>query len=84
MVANVARTLKKRGMHYGNFVQCAEIAQQLKNIRQDNDCHLNCVQREALDMIMTKIARIIAGDPNHKDSWHDIAGYAQLVEETLK
>jgi len=35
-------------------------------------------------MIAHKIARIINGDPNHLDSWHDIAGYATLVEQELK
>ena len=26
-----------------------------------------------------KVGRILNGDPNWSDSWHDIAGYAQLV-----
>ena len=39
---------------------------------------------EALDMICHKIARIINGDPNHLDSWQDIAGYARLVAERLQ
>ena len=34
-------------------------------------------------MIVHKIARILAGDPNHADHWHDIAGYAILVEERI-
>ena len=29
-------------------------------------------------MILHKIGRILAGDPNHKDHWVDIAGYANL------
>lgn len=36
-------------------------------------------QREALDLILTKIARIVAGDPDHADHWRDIAGYALLA-----
>lgn len=40
-------------------------------------------QREALDMIFHKIGRIVCGDPNYADSWHDIAGYAKLVENRL-
>lgn len=35
-------------------------------------------------MIAGKIARIINGDPNYVDSWHDIAGYATLIEQELK
>lgn len=30
-----------------------------------------------------KQARILNGDPNYADSWHDIAGYATLVEQEL-
>jgi hypothetical protein len=40
-------------------------------------------QQEALDMICHKIGRIINGDPDYADSWHDIAGYAQLVADRL-
>jgi len=41
-------------------------------------------QAEALDMIFSKIARILNGDPNHLDSWTDIAGYATLVADRLE
>jgi hypothetical protein len=40
-------------------------------------------QREALDMIAHKIGRILNGDPNYADSWHDLEGYARLVEQRL-
>lgn len=40
-------------------------------------------QREALEMVAHKIGRILNGDPNYPDSWHDIAGYAQLVDARL-
>jgi len=40
-------------------------------------------KREALEMIAHKIGRILNGDPNYADSWHDIAGYAKLVEDNL-
>jgi sulfur carrier protein ThiS len=38
---------------------------------------------ESLDMIANKIARIVNGDPYYKDSWQDIAGYAQLIVNKL-
>jgi hypothetical protein len=44
---------------------------------------LSVSQREALEMILHKIARILNGDPNFKDSWTDIIGYARLVEREL-
>ena len=34
-------------------------------------------------MIACKIARILSGDPNWRDHWDDIAGYATLVAERL-
>lgn len=40
-------------------------------------------KKEALEMIMSKMARIINGDPNYKDSWTDIIGYAKLIEKDL-
>lgn len=40
-------------------------------------------QKEALEMIVHKIGRILNGDPDYADSWHDIAGYAKLVEDRL-
>jgi hypothetical protein len=40
---------------------------------------LSAHQREALDMIMHKVSRILNGNPNHKDSWVDIEGYAHIV-----
>ena len=38
---------------------------------------------QALDLIATKLARIITGDPDYSDNWHDIAGYATLVEQEI-
>lgn len=43
----------------------------------------NLVQRQALTVICDKLARIISGDPNYADNWHDIQGYAKLVEDRL-
>ena len=40
-------------------------------------------QAESLDMICNKIARIVCGDSNYIDSWHDISGYATLVVQQL-
>lgn len=35
-------------------------------------------------MIQHKIARILNGGKSHVDNWHDIAGYATLVENELR
>ena len=71
--------LKTRRETHGDFEEFSEVAQSLKNEMRDTVgwAKLNNSQREALDMIAHKIARILTGDPSHKDHWDDIAGYAQ-------
>lgn len=41
-------------------------------------------QQEALDMIATKIGRILTGDPDHEDSVIDIIGYATLMLQGIR
>ena len=80
--------LDERAITYGCFVDVAEIAQEIKatiRIGETNrSVELPVDQSEALDMIASKIARILNGDPNHTDSWIDIAGYATLVADRLQ
>ena len=45
---------------------------------------LSPTQELALTMIFLKISRILSGNPDFLDHWHDIAGYALLEEEKLK
>ena len=41
-------------------------------------------KKEALEMVAHKIGRILNGDPEYHDSWHDIIGYTKLVADTLE
>ena len=79
----VGNTLSVRGNTHGDFSTNAQISQRFKDIVGLYRGKLNAQQSEALDMIFHKIARILAGDPNFKDHWYDIQGYAKLVEERL-
>ena len=79
----IQETLRQRGEVYGSFDNNAEIAQQLKLIVRRNNGGLAPAQREALEVIMQKVSRILTGDPSYKDNWHDIAGYATLIENEL-
>lgn len=81
----VDATVEERGSRYGAFKDGADIMQSLKTVMRDtpNWSSLTPSQREALEMIQHKIGRILNGDPNYTDSWHDIQGYARLVEEEL-
>lgn len=82
----VEALLEERGKTHGDFTNHAGCTQELK------DCthkwlarsgkswrELPYEVREALDMILHKIGRIVAGDTLHADHWDDIAGYAKLV-----
>lgn len=82
---NIEDTLKDRAKEYGAFPDHAFISQVLKDSLRDMKGwgKLSLDQREALDMIMHKIARILNGNPNNHDSWHDIVGYAKLVADRL-
>jgi hypothetical protein len=77
--------LSIRGKTHGDFTIHAEISMGLKEQIEacQNWSSLSFVQKEALHMIQHKIGRILAGDPNHKDHWDDIAGYAKLVSDRL-
>lgn len=79
----VGNTLSARGSTHGDFSTNAQISQRFKDIVGPYRGKLSAMQSEALDMIFHKIARILAGDPNFKDHWHDIQGYAKLVEDRL-
>lgn len=82
---NVDAILNTRATTYGSFKDVAGFAQEMKNaIRMCNNSELDDDQIEALDMIASKIARIVNGDPNYVDSWTDIAGYATLVADRLQ
>jgi len=80
----VDKILKDRGEKYGEFDDLAVISQALKDAMAiGNFEYLMGDQKEALDMICHKIARILNGDPDYIDSWLDIAGYAKLVADRL-
>lgn len=82
---DIEETLGERQKTYGDFTDVAHRAQTIKAaMRSSKGWNLmaSC-QRESLEMIANKLARILEGDKNHADSWHDIAGYAQLVVKYL-
>lgn len=79
--------LEEREKTHGKFQDTAQVAQRIKSIIQDYTKHPNsycAVHMEALDMIASKIARILSGSADVKDHWIDIAGYAKLGEEACE
>ncbi len=70
------------GAFYGN----AKTAQAIKVIMVDtpNWGLVSDQEREALELIATKIARVLNGAPDALDSWRDIGGYAALIVSHLE
>lgn len=82
---DIHAVLHERGTQYGDFKVMAELAQELKGaLRVNASSRLAPYQWESLDLICTKLARIVVGNPYHEDSWTDIAGYAKLVADQLQ
>jgi hypothetical protein len=85
---NVDAILDERAATYGSFMDVAKVAQQLKHVAASHTIavgvELSHDKIEALEMIFSKIARILNGNPDQIDSWIDIAGYATLVADRLQ
>lgn len=82
----IETTLIERNNTHGDFDELAHKACEIRDaiLEGSKAPEMNTVQREALTQIATKLSRIVCGDPYHIDNWHDIAGYAILVEQELK
>lgn len=82
---DIRKILAERGQTHGDFSSQAECAQDLKKAFH-NWAQYNTqtpYMKEAVDMILHKLARVAAGDPFVKDHWDDIAGYATLVSDRV-
>lgn len=87
--SDIDTTLAERGERYGEFLSQSAISQDIKFAMRGLDgCptnwnSLSSDQKESLEMIANKLGRILNGDPNYHDNWHDIAGYSKLVADRL-
>lgn len=85
-MAEISEILSQRHQVYGDFLRQSQITADLKGIMRAYTQWEEVLapdQREALEMICTKCARILNGDPNYPDNWRDIEGYARLVANRL-
>ncbi len=73
--------LNERQKTHGDYYDTAAYAQHLKEVmrRGKNWLLLDDAQRETLEMVASKIGRILSGNPHEVDHWKDVAGYAQLI-----
>jgi len=79
----IKETLAEREVQHGSFKTHAEIEKNLRGCMRGRTDRLTPIQQIGLGMIMHKIARILNRGNNHSDTWHDIAGYATLVERSI-
>ena len=83
----IEATLAERQAQYGCFEDVArttgKIMEALSEVRTNGLNDLPYPHRMALYMIASKMARIVNGDFNSIDEWHDIGGYSKLIEDLL-
>lgn len=82
----MTQIIELRARTHGDYEQNASTAQSLKEMfRQSSGWgNLKPQQRESLDLIATKLGRILSGDPQHADHWLDLGGYAKLGEDACR
>ncbi len=80
---NVTDLLNDREKKYGDFGELAKAIQAYKSAARHAPRWnaMTSSQREAVEMIVMKLCRVLYGDPMHMDSWVDISGYAVLAAE---
>lgn len=81
----IAETIAERTKTHGDYKDVARVSQATldlwrtgRNWKTLTDC-----QRETLQMIAHKVARILAGNANEPDHWRDLSGYSTLIERQI-
>jgi hypothetical protein len=83
---DAAKLTQERGLTYGPFAANALTSQHIKAsmrmLPQWDNLPLDI--KESLELIATKISRIIGGDHDYLDNWDDIGGYAKLIADRIR
>ena len=82
---SVHDTLDQREKSYGSYPENCKLTQDMKYIMRSHHgwSSMSPQAKQSMEMIVYKMARLITGDHDHKDSWHDIGGFALLIEQDL-
>ena len=84
-LSEVREILIERGKTHGSFTTYSSISSRLQlAMGVDELDKYDEVEKQAILMILSKLARIANGDTTHKDHWLDIGGYSQLVVDHLE
>lgn len=86
-IEDIEETLGKRSPVYGPYGGQIMVRNKLMKIMTDSYYELHGVpmddrSEQYLWDIVNKLSRI-AASPDHLDSWHDIQGYAKLIEKDI-
>lgn len=82
----IEELLNAREKNYGPFRDVARTTQSFKKILHEskNWRHLSDAQKEALEMISNKMARMLNGNHKYLDNVVDIMGYAALLKVDIE
>lgn len=77
--------VETRSSTHGDYLQSSAYIQRRKAELRATPMwqHLTPVQKQTLDMIAVKEARILFGAPQEREHWVDIEGYANLVTQRM-
>lgn len=93
MQNDLTSTLEARGSRYGDFADNAAIADMFLVVAMGkcpeaptNWASLDPTKRQGIILIIQKLSRALSpsADPEYTDNWHDIQGYAKLIEDRCK
>ena len=76
-------SLSKKEKTHGIYKETASLSQSIKDVMRSgrNWQNMNDQQKESLECIAMKLARLLNGNKDHRDHWDDVAGYATLGGE---
>ena len=93
IIDELQKDLQERGSDYGPFHRNSTVFCSVHGAVMDAleinvrygllSYEKRCLIAHGIVMIATKLARIATGDPQHHDSWKDIAGYVNIVDRDL-
>ena len=78
--------IQEREKTHGLYKHTAAWSQSIKDMFRGspNWQHMNDGQKEALEMIAVKLARLLNGNPQFPDHWNDISGYGKLGSNSIE
>jgi hypothetical protein len=85
MASEVESLIADRKKTHGEFKDVAAISQATKRLWQSQArwAQLTDIQKEGLEYVAHKIARVLSGNSNFRDHWLDISGYVERVLEEI-